>query len=314
MAETCLHITNGNTLTDYLRELEFTEDILTWQEMLCEGPTIPTINSDKFFDLRANFLKQYYDIEVNTKELKREISKLDNIEAYSEINLWFEYDLFCHINLLGVINLLHQKDVDLPLYLICSGRVDGEKNLRGLCELNPSQIKEHYKNKVLLTQEDKELAIAIWRTYCGKDHNILKPYIVTNSNFEFMGSCLKAHLKRFPHQKSGLCVLEQNILKLVEKNEITSKNHLLGYSLNYQGYYGFGDMQLKRMIDKLSIFFNCEDDRLTLNRKGHEALLKQRNFTLEVNNDMIYGGINRLDYRFSVEQNKLIKKPSLNGN
>jgi len=38
MAKNCLHITNGNSLTDYLRELDFTEDILTWQEMLCEGP------------------------------------------------------------------------------------------------------------------------------------------------------------------------------------------------------------------------------------------------------------------------------------
>ena len=40
MTEQILHITNGNVLTDYLRELDFNDDILTWQEMLCEGPTI----------------------------------------------------------------------------------------------------------------------------------------------------------------------------------------------------------------------------------------------------------------------------------
>ena len=307
MTNTILHITNGNSLTDYLRELDFKEDILTWQEMLCEGPIIPAINSKAFFELRAEFLKSHYDIEVDNEELQNELSKLDNIENYTEINLWFEFDLFCHINLLGVINLLHQKEINKPLYLVCSGRVEGEKNLKGLSELSPEQIKTHYENKVLLNREDIDLAIALWRTYCGKDHNILKPYIVTKSNFKYMSNCLKAHLKRFPHQKSGLNVLEDNILRLLRDNKIKSKHHLLGYSLNYQGYYGFGDTQLQRIINKLSIFFDETENALKLNRKGHEALLRQNNFASEVDNSMVYGGVNRLEYQFSIEQNKLIK-------
>jgi hypothetical protein len=307
MTKNSLHITNGNALTDYLRELDFNEDILTWQEMLCEGPTIPAINSKAFFELRVEFLKSYYDIDVDIEDLQSELSKLDYVENYSEINLWFEYDLFCHINLLGIINLLHQKEINKPLYLICSGRVEGEKNLKGLGELSPDQIKTHYKNKVRLTQDDIDLAIALWRTYCGKDHNILKPYIVKKSNFKYLTNCLKAHLKRFPHQKSGLNVLEDNILRLVRDNKIKSYHHLLGYSLNYQGYYGFGDTQMKRIIGKLKIFFDESEDEIKLNRKGHEALLRQYNFATELNNDMTYGGLDRLEYQFSIEQNKLIK-------
>lgn len=307
MAKPILHITNGNALTDYLRELDFEDDILTWQEMLCEGPTIPAIASDAFFEIRRQFLQDYYNIEVDTYELKTELSKLDDVEKYAEIYLWFEYDLFCHINLLGVINLLHQKEINKPLYLVCSGRVEGEKNLKGLAELSPKQLLEHYSKSVLLTQDDKDLAIALWRTYCGKDHNILKPYIVRESNFKYLTNCLKAHLKRFPHQKSGLSVLEDNILRLVRDNDIKSKHHLLGYSLNYQGYYGYGDTQHRRLIEKLSIFFNEDETSLTLNRKGHEALLRQQNFATEINNDMTYGGVNRLEFQFSVEQNKLIK-------
>jgi len=307
MTEKILHITNGNVLTDYLRELDFTDDILTWQEMLCEGPTIPAIDSEAFFELRAEFLNSHYNIEVDANNLKAELSKLDDADKYTEINLWFEYDLFCHINLIGVINLLHQKEINKPLYLICSGRVEGEKSLKGLGELSPSQLKAHYKNKTLLTQDDIDLTIALWRTYCGTDHNILKPYIVKTSSFKYMTNCLKAHLKRFPHQKSGLSVLEDNILRLVRDNQINSQHHLLGYSLNYQGFYGFGDTQLKRIIDKLSIFFDESDTEIKLNRKGHEALLRQHNFATEINNNIMFGGVNRLDYQFSVEQNKLIK-------
>lgn len=302
-----LHITNGNALTDYLRELDFTEDILTWQEILCEGPTIPKIDSDEFFKLRADFLNTTYDIDVDFKELQKELSLLDNTDNYSEINLWFEYDLFCHINMLGVINLLHQKEIKKPIYLICSGRVKGEKSLKALGELNAGQLKSHYKNKVLLTKEDLDFAIALWRTYCGKDHNIFKPYIVTKSNFKYMSNCLKAHLKRFPDQKSGLGAMEANILKIINENDIKSLDHLLIYCLNYQGYYGYGDIQLKRKIDKMALFFTVTDVGVSLNRKGHKALLKQNNFALEVNNSMVYGGVNRLDYQFNIDENKLIK-------
>jgi hypothetical protein len=62
-----------------------------------------------------------------------------------------------------------------------------------------------------------------------------------------------------------------------------------------------------RLIEKLSIFYDVKLSGLVLNRKGHEALLNQHNFALELNNDMQYGGVNRLEYQFSLEQNKLIK-------
>ncbi|MBO3117791.1 DUF1835 domain-containing protein [Winogradskyella sp. DF17] len=310
MANKILHITNGDSLTNYLRELGFKDEILTWQEMLCEGPTIPKIDSEEFFQIRASFLKAYYDIEYDFKALKSELSKLDDIENYDEINLWFEYDLFCHINLLGVLNLLHQKEIHLPIYHICSGRVKGEKNLKGLSELTAEQLENHYRNKIRITDSDKELAVALWRTYCGKDHNILKPYIVTKSSFKYLSNCLKAHLKRFPDQQSGLSAIEYNILKLVKNNDIKSINHLLGYSLNYQGYYGYGDLQLQRIINHLNIFFEEDENRITLNRKGHEAILRNYNYASEIKNDMVFGGVNRLDYQFSVDENKLIKTVS----
>ncbi len=307
MSKEILHITNGSSLTNYLKELDLDGVFLTWQEMLCEGPTVAGIDSEDFLNCRKTFLKDSYNIEIDEKEYREELNKLNNPEQYSKIILWFEYDLFCHINMIAVISLLHQREINLPLYLVCSGRVEDEKNLKGLPELSPEQLLKHYENKIELNDSDIDLAIALWRTYCGKDHNIFKPYIVTPSSFEYMGSCLKAHIERFPNSKNGLNTLEENILKIVKDNEIKSKHHLLGYALNYQGYYGFGDIQFERIINKLSIFFDEADDALTLNRKGHEALINQHNFASELNNDIDYGGVNRLDFQFNIEENKLIK-------
>jgi len=307
MEKKTLHITNGNILTDYLQELDIKGEILTWEEMLCEGPLVESIDSELFLNTRKEFLNTTYNIEIDEYEFKEELNKLNDTKLYSEIVLWFEYDLFCHINLIGVINLLHQKGINLPLYLVCSGRIKGEVELKGLSELRPDQLIKHYEDKVKLTKNDISLAITLWNTYCGKDHNLLKPYILKKSSFMYLSSCLKAHLKRFPDSKNGLSILEENILKIVVENEIKSRHHLLGYVLNYQGYYGFGDMQINRMIDKLSIFFIETEDSIKLSRKGHEALLGQHNFSAEVNNNIMLGGLNKLDYQFNKTQNKLIK-------
>ncbi|GGZ69162.1 DUF1835 domain-containing protein [Algibacter mikhailovii] len=308
-----LHITNGGTLTSYLNELEVVGEKLTWQEIFCEGPTQEIIHSNHFIKLRSDFLSTFYNVELDLNKVEFAIGQLNNFNNYSEIILWFEYDLFCHINLLAVINLLKQKKIDLPLYLVCSGRIPKVKTLKGLAELSPAQLFAHYKDKVKLNKDDIELATTLWGIYCGKDHNLFKPYIVKSSSFKYLSNCLKAHLERFPDSKSGLNVLEVNILSLIKKNTIKSRNHLLGYALNYQGYYGFGDMQINRIIQKLSLFYTEDEQEIALNQKGYDALSRQYNFSKEINDSMQYGGVNVEHYNFDKEKNKLVKVIS-NGN
>ena len=307
MKKQSLHITNGQSLTDFLNELGIKGDILTWQEMLCEGPTTEIIDSDEFFKVRKDFLFEFYDIEVNEEEFRSEIAILNHPEHFSEIVLWFEYDLFCHINLIAVISLIQQKHIALPLYLVCSGRVQGEKDLKGLSELTPEQLQQHYDDKILLSEDDFDLMTSLWKTYCGKDHNLFKPVIVKKSSFPYLSNCLKAHLQRFPDSKTGLSGLEVNILTILEKYDIKSRQHLLGYALNYQGYFGYGDIQFIRIIEKLSLFFEEDEKSLKLNRKGHEAILGHHNFASALKSDMFFGGIEKYNFQFSKTENKLIK-------
>lgn len=307
MEKTTLHITNGSVLTEKLEELDIKGEYLTWYEMLCEGPTDEFIDTDDFLELRKSFFNSIYDLEIDENEFHKEINKLNHPENYSEIVLWFEYDLFCHINLVAVISLILQKGIELPVYLVCSGRIKGQSDLKGLGELSTSQLLKHYKKKVKLTYDDLELASTIWRIYCGKNHNLLKPFIVQSSSFEYLNNCLKAHLERFPSSKSGLSIIERHILKTIKANDIKSKHHLLGYILNYQGFYGYGDIQLKRIINKLDIFYNEKEKKLKLNSKGKDAISNKHNFASELNNNSDYGGVNRLEFQFDKKQNKLIK-------
>lgn len=262
---------------------------------MCEGLTIETVYSKDFIDLRKVFFDAFYDIELEETKIEEALSKLDNTNDYSEIVLWFKYDLFCHINMVAVISLIQQKKIDLPLYLVCSGRIEGSKNLKGLGELSSEQLLEHYKNKVLLNPSDIDIATTVW----GIDHILLKPLIVKPSSFKYLSNCLKAHLERFPYLVDGLNILERNILKIIDKHHVTSINHLLGYALNYQGFYSYGDIQLSRIIDNLEFFYSISDNKITLSRKEHEALLGQHNFSSEINDKMTFGGVKNLVFNFA---------------
>ncbi len=301
-----LHITNGSSLTDYLQELNFDGNILTWHEMLCEGPTLKNIDSPEFIALRKEFLENTYDVEYKEKEFVAVLNTLNKLEDYDEIILWFEYDLFCHINLIAVISLLKQNLVKIPLYLVCSGRIKGEKDLKGLPQLTPEQLKQHYETRIKLTVDDIALAQKAWRIYCENDHNLLKELIIRPSNFIYMGACLKAHIKRFPDSRSGLSSLEYNILNLVKEHDVKSKHHLLGYALHYQGYYGFGDIQLEKIINRLTPFFKINKESLTLKEEGIQVLNNEYNFSLKIDTNLTYGGVNRNDFQFNEIENKLI--------
>lgn len=309
MSKKTLHITNSGRTTSRLNELEIEGEQLTWQEIFCEGPTIEKIHNREFVDLRQTFFRDFYHVDLDVKQIENEVAKLYDPESkYTEIVLWFEYHLFSHINMIGVLNLLQQQKIKLPIYLVCSGRTKGSKNLKKLHELSKEQFFNHFKNKTLLTSDDFDLTNTIWGIYCGKDHNLLKPYIVKSSNFSYLSNCLKAHLERFPDSTDGLSILERNILLIVNNNnDIKSKHHLLGYALNYQGYYGYAELQLNRIIEKLSIFLTEENNILSLNRKGHDAILGQYNFSTELDNNMIYGGIKKHDFQFNKKLNKLVK-------
>jgi len=305
--ERTLHISNGESLTHRLKEFESEDPILSWEEMLCEGPTTHQIKTREFFKLRKKFLAETYDIEIDFRAYRNEIIKLDDVEHYTKIVLWFEYDLFCHINMLAVINLLEQRQIKKPLYLVCSGRIKGEKELKGLSELSKGQLLSHYNNRVLLQQDDIELAKTLWGIYCGHDHNLFKSFIVKKSSFEYLGNCLKAHLVRFPDSKTGLGTLEHNVLKLLQKHEIKSRHHLIGYALNYQGYYGYGELQYERVISNLEPFIEDFENGIKLNNLGEKVLKGDINASGYINNSIVYGGLKRSDFCFDQKENKLIK-------
>jgi len=311
LEKSTLHITNGDNFTTRLKASNLvTGDYLVWREMLCEGPTTIKVESKTAIKKRKDFLSKYYRISPTDYEEKfvTQLSMLSRIKRYEEIILWFEYDLFCHINMIAVIDLLIRKGAkDIPIFLVCSGRVDHENRLYGLSELSPKQLENHYTNKTLLTEDDLEFASYVWTLYCESNPQKIASHIKRKTSFEYLSICLRAHLQRFPNMLTGLNVLEHNILEMIDNYQIKNIKQLMGYTLAYQGYYGYGDMQMKRILARLFQFLNQTKERLILSERGKLALKQKKNFYNTQILEWYYGGVKKFDYLYNDETNTLLK-------
>lgn len=307
MTENILHIVNGDSIVSRLHDIGIHDDQLVWREMLCEGKTVFKLDSEEFKTARTSYLYQFDATEETYVQSFLKPLLETNYKAYTTIVLWFEYDLFCHINMIAALSYLKTKNLNIPIHLVCSGWIEHETNLKGLGELTDKQLAQHYKEKVLLTKDDIMLANELWRLYCTDNHIFFKKYVTETSSFPYLSNCISAHLKRFPDVTNGLNVLEVNILKIIQQENIKSTHQLTGYALQYQGYYGFGDLQIINIIHKLASFFEIQKGRLVLNRKGHLALEHIKSFYDQVTDDTTFGGCKKYKYCYHPNKHILTK-------
>ena len=311
MSAAILHITNGDSTTNYLKSLNFSGDFITWREMLCEGKTTTDVGSENFWKNRFNFLKTSYKISKKTfiDYTLKEYRSLCNKKESNEIVLWFEHDLFCQINMLAVLSWIKTYRKGYHISLVCSGKVEGSKKLKGLSELTEKQIHQHYKNRIDLTQDDIEYADYIWQLYCSESPLRLEAVYKqkTSSPFYYLVAALEAHLLRFPSIKNGLNKIENTVLQTANSNNLTSKNQLIGELLKNQETFGFGDIQYEYKIEQLQNLFTSFNP-VKLSKKGKNILTNQMNFYSEIRSENSYlGGAKKYSFLFNNEAEKLLQ-------
>ncbi|MCQ0112695.1 hypothetical protein SAMN04487906_2553 [Zhouia amylolytica] len=305
-----LHITNGDSFTSYLEKLGIQGDIITWREMLCEGKTTTDVGSEHFWRNRYDYLKNTYKIskerfvEFTLKEYRR----LCNQKSQREIVLWFEYDLFCQVNMIAVLSWLHKNRKGVPVSLVCSGIEDASDKLFGLSELPGNHLKKLFKERIRLTIDDIEYADYIWQLYCGDNPIQLYSAIQQNSSqLKYLTPALLTHLHRFPTVENGLNELENKTLQSARNFKIKSKEELIRHMLNDQGYYGFSDLQYKKLITNLRpLFISFHPAKLT--KLGNEVVDNITNYYGSIKDENVYlGGAPKYSFLYHTETNKLLK-------
>ncbi|MHA8094361.1 DUF1835 domain-containing protein [Aquirufa lenticrescens] len=153
-----VHILNGDCLQSTLQA----ENPIIMREMLIEGP-LRAASLEAFFRQRALYLEKTYTIsqEEYAQKTVTEIEKMQQIPDHSEVNLWFDYDLFCFVNLLFIIQLLSQNKT-LKLFLVRPLREPRFRIWRGFSEHSQTKLKQAFSQRKRIEIRDLALLYTIW--------------------------------------------------------------------------------------------------------------------------------------------------------
>lgn len=254
---TILHVLNGDATLNVFEQTGIDGDVLVWREVLSEGPLSEHIESARFWQERAAWITKTFN-ETPGGYQDKMIAQLEKFsQPYDEINLWFEYDLHCQVNLLGVMMLLSQQtNLSRPaVYLICPADYPRIDDFSGMGQLNGEQLEYLYDNiRVQLSDYDFELATEAWDLYIAGDARRISAWLSSIqfwANMHCLKPALEAHIKRLQVNADGLNYIHQQLLNIYNDGNHTRPQIYTAFWKN-EKIYGMGNSELDIYLDELS--------------------------------------------------------------
>ena len=301
-----LHVLNGWATKALFVKSGIPGDISVWNEALISGPVQPEVGTRQFWDIRAQYIVDSYkgyfqkgpSVQDYEEQTVKEFEVISRAGQYDELVLWFEYDLFCQVNMIALLSWLHHQNLgNTQIFLICIDQYPGHPDFRGLGELDPEDFTALIGQKTRLSKQDLEFADKVWAAYASPDPGNLHELINKDfpAAFPFLSHALKIHLQRFPSSKNGLNHLQAKMLKLINQG-ITQKKKLVGTMLMDDFHYGFGDSQYFEMLYQLQRLYDDHQGELSLNVEGNNVLTGKQHFLKIEKSGFPLGGANGREY------------------
>ncbi|MBE7169016.1 MAG: DUF1835 domain-containing protein [Williamsia sp.] len=243
------NVLNGDSLACSFPDTKIEGDIIVVREGLIDGD-LSGNDLQGFWHSRAKYMgsteAEYHDKVV------REFEKIMNAPDDSEFNLWFEYDLFCQVNMWFVISIINSLSVTAKVYAVYTSHLDRNSKhfWNGFGPANASQLQVCFADRILLSDADLQLGQELWAAY--KDNNFRELLrLAKNESFAFpyLQEVVKAHIDRFPGD--GMNGRPERVIEDITKNVSTDFHKVFKEFWNRESIYGFGDIQLKHLYDKV---------------------------------------------------------------
>jgi len=254
--EKALHILNGDDTLKGFNDSGLDGDVIVWREVLSEGPVSKTVDSE-FWKVRARWVSDNFHTTPQ-EYFEYTVGQLDKFNCtHQEINLWFEFDLHCQVNMLAAMQLIEQQ-VDLSekaIYLISPDSYPGIENFRGMGQLDGEQLEYLFDGRLRLTEYDFRLAEEAWGLYVKGDVTQLQNWIDTNpfwGSLHLLKAAMQAHVKRLTVNDAGLGYIEQKLLT-IQQSGVTDQAEIYAKFWAEEKIYGMGDKELDIYLDRLDL-------------------------------------------------------------
>src|SRR5215475_9593842 len=157
-----LHVTNGESAGNTLRQTSLGGAVLPWQDVLHEGP-VPAGERHELLRARAAFLSGcgWGSRRALLGSLERRDQQLIRaLRDRRQVVLWFEHDLYDQLQLLDVLALASAAGGTPEL--IVAGSFPGKPSFRGLGELTAAELETLWPSRVAATPGMLADAASAW--------------------------------------------------------------------------------------------------------------------------------------------------------
>jgi len=243
------NILNGDSLADSFPETKIGGNIIVVREAFIDGNLLGD-NLHEFWQSRAKYMGltegEYYNSIV------KEFEKITNAPDDSDFNLWFEYDLFCQVNMWFVIALINSLSIKKTVYAVYTSYLDrtSKQFWNGFGPANPGELAMCFANRVFLDKVNLKLGQDLWTAYKNADPEELI-HLAKNQTaaFPYLQEVIKAHVDRFP--KDGRKGRPEKVIEEIIRNVSTDFHTVCKEFWDRESIYGFGDIQIKHLYDKV---------------------------------------------------------------
>ena len=211
-----LHLTNGESAGESLRRSSVPGRVISWQDVLHEGPVPAGLTLEGMSDVRARFLAHWDPGSfpaVSASFHERD----DALRSARNVVLWFEHDLYDQLQLLQILATLSDQP-GTAAEMICIDAFPGVVPFYGLGQLTSIQLASLWPKRQAVTAEQLSLGSRAWSAFTSPDPGAVPRLLATDTGaLPFLGNALRRLLDEFPTHPTGLGRTERQLLQAIAR-------------------------------------------------------------------------------------------------
>ena len=210
-----LHVTNGESAGNTLRQTALGGAVLPWQDALHEGP-VPALPRPELRRARAGFLSEcgWGSRRAILASLERRDRQfVEALRGGAQVVLWFEHDLFDQLQLLDALALADGAGVSPELIVVSS--FPGKPSFAGLGELTAQELETLWPTRQAPGPNVLAVAAAAWDAFRAPEPTALAEWAKGSPELPLLGSAVRRLLEELPAPTDGLSGTERRALEAI---------------------------------------------------------------------------------------------------
>ncbi|MBL8214351.1 MAG: hypothetical protein JNK87_26760 [Bryobacterales bacterium] len=260
-----LQITNGDAVIGKFEEMGLEGQYLAWRDVLHEGPVPQTATLAELDEIRARFIAgcgwgPLDGVRATFAERRTLIEASRNMQ---EVVLWFEYDLYDHLQL---IQILHWYHANRPLPPRVSLLLP-EAHLSAV----PIQVFDMiYPLRNTLDDEFFELGAQAWDAFRAPDPRAMLPFLqMEEPALVYLPANTRRLLEEYPWTTDGLSRSARQLLQAAAQG-LRDHGEIFEAASAMEEARFMGDSSAFALLDQLTPLALTESGEVT--RLGHRLL------------------------------------------